>query len=367
VTNSVALSEALSEALSGAASQLPPLTVSSSLTAFRLDLPAVLTTAVALWLYLGGVHRLRSDGRRWSILRTVAFVAGLVVVLIATCGFFGVYAHVLFWAYTLQVCLLLIVAPLLIGAGNPIALSTAASGESGRRGLARAARSPLLRVARAPGVGPAVLIAVTAVVFFSPAMEWSLRSTAGYHVLHAVLLIAGLVLALPITDESVSFSSNAYAAMLGLGVIEFLLDAVPGIVLRLQNHVISAGYWLTTGRTWGPSPLADQRLAGSWLWFFAEAGDLPFIAALLVAWVRSDAREARSIDAALDRAHPLPADSCDVVGPGPDGARPDPDQGVLMRPWWESDPSVFGEERARRSGWTQPDPDRPAPPRPDQE
>jgi putative membrane protein len=354
----------ISVPLAGAASQPAPLTMSSSLTAWRLDAPAALTTAVALWLYLRGVHRLHSGGRRWPVLRTVAFVAGLVVVLIATCGFFGVYAHVLFWVYTLQVCLLLVVAPLLIGAGNPIALSTAAAGESGRRGLARAARSPLLRLARAPGVGPAVLIAVTAGVFFSPAMEWSLRSTAGYHLLHAVLLVAGLVLALPITDESVALSSNAYAAMLGLGVIEFLLDAVPGIVLRLQNHVISASYWLSTGRTWGPSPLADQRLAGSWLWFFAEAGDLPFIAALLVAWVRSDAREARSIDAELDRAHPVPVERGEAVAPGPDGARPDPDQGILMRPWWESDPSVFGEARARRSGWTQPDSDRPTPPEP---
>src|SRR5664279_2492222 len=103
-----------SVALADAASQLPPLTARSSLTAWRFDAPAVLATAVALWLYLGGVRRLRSDGRRWSVLRTVAFVAGLVVVLIATCGFFGVYAHVLFWAYTLQVCLLLVVAPLLI-------------------------------------------------------------------------------------------------------------------------------------------------------------------------------------------------------------------------------------------------------------
>jgi putative membrane protein len=356
-----------SATFAGAASALQPLTPAGSVTAWRFDAPAVLTAAAALWLYGRGVRGAGRNGNRWSVLRTVSFGAGLIVVLIATCGFFGVYAHLLFWVYTLQVCLLLVVAPLLLGAGNPIALAAAAASESGRRRLSRAGRSPLLRLARAPGVGPAVLIAVTAVVFFSPAMEWSLRSWYGYQLLHAVLLAAGLILALPITDDSVSLSSNAYAAMLGLGVIEFLLDAVPGIVLRLQNHVISAGYWLSTGRTWGPSPLADQRLAGSWLWFFAEAGDLPFIAALLVAWVRSDAREARSIDAALDRAHPVAASRPDAATAArAPGVRAEPEQPVLMRPWWESDPSVFGEARARRSGWTGPEPDQSAPPTPDQ-
>jgi putative membrane protein len=352
-------------ALAIAALSLRPPTLAGGLTAWRFDAPAVLTVAVAVWWYAQGVRRVRRGGQQWSPLRTVTFATGIVVVLIATCGFFGVYAHVLFWAFTLQVCLLLLVAPLLLGAGNPVALMTAAAGASGRRRLERAGRSPLARLARAPGVGPLLLIAVTCVVFFTPVMEGSLRSSLGYHALHAVLLGAGLVLALPITDDSVALSSNAYAAMLGLGVIEFLLDAVPGIALRLQNHVISPGYWLSTGRTWGPTPLADQHLAGSWLWFFAEAGDLPFIAALLVAWIRSDAREARAIDAALDRAHPVVAVAAgrNAAEPGRDEADAE-DPGLLLRPWWESDPSVFGEERARRSGWSPPESDRPESDRP---
>jgi putative membrane protein len=343
-----------------------PLTPGGALSEWRFDGPAVVLSCAALWWYRWSAQRVRRQGRTWPVLRTVAFLAGVAVVLIATCGFLGVYAHLLFWIYTLQVCLLLLVAPLLLGAGNPVALAMAAADEQGRDRLQRAGSSPPMRLARAPGVGPLLMIAVTVGVFFSPVMEWSLRSSTGYHVLHLVLLTAGLILALPITDESVALSSNAYAAMLGLGVIEFLLDAVPGIALRLQSRVISPTYWLTTGRSWGPSPLADQRLAGSWLWFFAEAGDLPFIAALLVAWVRSDAREARSIDAALDRAHPgSPAAGLDPARTGPAVANPEQDQGLLLRPWWESDPSVFGEARARRSGWTGPTSDDRAAPPPD--
>jgi len=325
-----------------------PLTLGRAVTTWTVDLPALLLVLAAGLYYLRAVRRVRRSGAGWPVRRTVSFCSGLAIVLIATCGVFGGYGHVLFWIYTLQVCLLLLVAPLLLGAGNPVALAHAAAGERAGELLGRAGRSRLLRVARAPGVGPLLLILVTAVVFFTPTMEWSLRSAAGYQVVHLVLLTAGLVLVLPITDEAVTLSSMAYAAMLGLGMVEFLLDAVPGIVLRLQNQVLSPTYWLHTGRTWGPGPLADQHLAGSWLWFFAEAGDLPFLAALVLAWVRSDAREARSIDAALDSAAATPPPRHDPAG------EPAPAE-ELMRPWWEVDPSVFGEDRARRSGWTGPD------------
>jgi hypothetical protein len=121
----------------------------------------------------------------------------------------------------------------------------------------------------------------------------------------------------------------------------------------------------------------DQHLAGALLWFFGEAGDIPFLVAAMVAWIRADNREAARLDRALDDAAALDnavraqasgpsAARPDVAGPGADGSGGDAACEVPMtpdsagrprfcRPWWETDASVFGEDRARRYGW------RPAP------
>jgi cytochrome c oxidase assembly factor CtaG len=108
--------------------------------------------------------------------------------------------------------------------------------------------------------------------------------------------------------------------------------------------------------------LDDQHLAGGMLWFFGEAADLPFLVIAMIAWIRVDAREADRIDRALDlaSAEPVaatagtPATGTPATGiPWGEGDGPAATTApVLDRPWWETDAGVFGEERARRYGWT---------------
>ena len=333
-----------------------PLSVASALTSWQLDVPAVLLVLAAAAGYLAAVRRVRRGGTVWSPLRTTAFFAGLVLVVVSTCSFVGVYERRLFWVFTLQVCLLLLVAPLLLGAGGPVGLVAAVRRHGqGDGGPDDAGRPLVLRVLGAPGVGPLVLIVVTVLVFFTPLLETALRHPVALHAVQLVLLVVGLVMALPVTDEGMRLSSLGYAALIGMGFVEFLLDAVPGIALRLHGGVLAAGYWTALHRGWGPSPLADQHLAGGMLWFFGEAGDLPFLVMAMVAWIRVDAEEAARIDHALDLAEtPTVVRTGQVTG----GAVPSDEtdapgaQAELERPWWETDAAVFGEARARRYGWS---------------
>ena len=102
-----------------------PLTAVSALATWTLDVPAVVAVIAAAALYAGGVGSARRAGGRWPALRTAAFAAGLVLIALAACSFVGVYAHVLFWVSVVQACLLLLVAPLLLGAGAPLSLAAA--------------------------------------------------------------------------------------------------------------------------------------------------------------------------------------------------------------------------------------------------
>lgn len=287
---------------------MTPLTASSAFTSWRAD-PVGIAAAVLLAVgYLFLVRRIRDRGEQWPRRRTfVLLFAGSGSLLLVTCSFLGVYASQLRWVAVIQAGLLILLVPPLIGAGAPVAL------------WQRWRPSPpawWARVLRVPGLGPLVIIATTSALVFTPWLGWSVSGPLPRAVTLVVLLMAGLVLALPVTDEGAQTSSLAYAAMLGLGLIEFLLDALPGLVLRLNTHVGAAGHWTALNLPWGPTPLADQHLAGDWLWFLAEAGDLPYLIILIAAWIRSDSREAARQDAELDLI--------------------ETDENGMMRPWWQN-------------------------------
>jgi cytochrome c oxidase assembly factor CtaG len=303
--------------------QLAPLTAGAAATSWWLDPVGIVVAGVLGSGYALGVTRVRGRGAGWPLGRSLTFLLGGVgSILLTSCSFLGVYAPVLRWVAVVQACLLLLVCPLLIGLGAPIALLQAARPAAAGAGPAwwRRPGRALWGLLRGAGVAPLVILAVTALLVFTPWLGWSVATTGARALTMVVLLGAGLVLALPITDEGARLGSLAYAAMLGLAIVEFLLDAVPGMVLRLNSHLLLAGHWVAVSRSWGPSPLADQQLAGDWLWFFAEAGDLPFLLILIVAWIKADAREASIQDAVLDQ---LALDEGQADG--------------LMRPWWQTE------------------------------
>ena len=78
----------------------------------------------------------------------------------------------------------------------------------------------------------------------------------------------------------------------------------------------------------------------------SELVGLPALLVLLSAWVRSDAEQARDVDAGLD-----------VIGAAEAAARPLPHDGIaaaaggpVQRPWWEVDAGPLAD-RAARYGW----------------
>lgn len=295
-----------------------PLTAARAATTWRPDPTGLLLSLLLITAYLVCARRVADRGDSWPAGRTAGFVfGGAGSLLLATCSFLGVYAPVLRWVAVIQAATVMLVCPLLFGLGSPVALLKAA-----RPGRAMPRAGVLtLRTLGAPGIGALIVLAVLPLLVFTSWLGWAQQGTGPHAVTVVALLSAGLPLALPVTDRGAQISSLAYAAMLGLGVIEFLLDAVPGMVLRLDNHLLAAGHWLTVNRSWGPTPLADQHLAGDWLWSLAEIGDLPFIIILAVAWIRSDTREATAEDALLDQI------GAEWEIPGQPG---------MMRPWWQT-------------------------------
>jgi putative membrane protein len=313
----------------------PAPTLSAAWEVWWFDPLIALVVVAAGAAYLWGMAAVRRRGRRWPLGRAVAFfVLGLGGLAVTGLGWPAVYARVLFSVSALQLVLLLMVVPLLLALGRPVELALAASGEAGAARLRRVLDSRAARVFTIPVVSPLLLAVVPFAVFFTGWYPAVLRHPAIGSLTDVVLLAIGLAVLVPLWEAGTIAAQVPYAIALLFGFIELLADAVPGIVIRLDTHVIAAAQ---PARAWGLSLLHDQQLGGDLLWCIGEAIDVPFLALLAVQWYRSDARQAAQVDRVLDAA------TEPVQGPAIIGV---PDDG-MTRPWWEQDASVFGD-RARQ-------------------
>ena len=300
-------------------------------------------TTALLALLLAGVLL---GGRRapaWSWGRLVPLGAGLLLSVIAVDAWPGVYARSLLSVLVSQQLTLLLIAPVLIAFGRPA---------EPLRTLGLRLPSPVAAVHRRLGhplLGPILVPLVTALLYFSPLLDVAVRSRMGADALHVGLLVVGAVVAAPLARDDLGASSLGVGLVLFVGLIELLVDAIPGIALRLASGTLGPVSTLAGSRDWGPTAYHDQQLGGSILWAVAELVDLPYLFIVLRQWIRADAREAVLVDReldrkALERRARRPVTVQEATG---ESAEPDRDP-----PWWEQDASVFDDHRARGLGNT---------------
>jgi putative copper resistance protein D len=180
-----------------------------------------------------------------------------------------------------------------------------------------------VRVLGHPALALLYVPVVTGVLFFGGVGELALRSTAAGWLLHVVLVVVGAAIALPLLDVDDARTSLAVGAAVALSTIELLIDAVPGIVLRLETH-LEMPFFALHRPVWSASWLADQQTSGAILWTVAELLDIPFLVLAIRQWMRVERNETRRIDAELDRT-------------AVEGVRP-----PTSRPWWLDDPALRG-------------------------
>jgi cytochrome c oxidase assembly factor CtaG len=281
---------------------------------------------VAAVLVAGYAYGLRRVGGPWPRGRIAVFGLGIVLLVWTSSGFPQVYAHSLYWMWTAQTLALWLVVPIVILAGHPIQLARAISGPAGR--FDRVLGSAPIRVLANPIVGPGLVPVLSAVLFFGPLPTWAIQWAGVGWALHVVLLVVGAGMVLPLIGLDEEASSLAVGLALAIGSFELVLDALPGIILRLHNGLVTGFFDHRAQHSWTPIAQHDQRTAGAILWCLAELIDLPFIVLVFRRWLRADARDAAQVDAVLD-AERAARQALDH------DAEPEGDV-----PWWLSDPSM---------------------------
>jgi putative membrane protein len=300
--------------------------------------PVAIVAAIGLAVWYGqAVLALARTGRPWPRSRSMLFGIGLALFVWTTCGFLEAYVTSLFWVWTTQTLVLLLIVPLLLMFGQPLQLARLRSGHAGR--VHRLLRSGVGRFLANPLVGPALVPLLSAALFFGPLPAWAVQVAPLGWLLDLLLVAVGAAIILPLVDADEDPSSLAVGLALAIGSFELVLDAVPGIALRLHAGLVTSYFDQRADHPWSPAALHDQQIGGAVLWCVAELIDLPFLLLVFRRWLRADARDAAAADAVLEAER---AARAGLRGTDPAGDLPaDTDA-----PWWLSDPAM--QHRLRR-------------------
>jgi putative copper resistance protein D len=260
-----------------------PLWGSALVTSWQLDAIALAVIVLAATLYLTGVALvpLRSSGERWPVSRTAAFLAGLVVCVIATNGSIAVYDQVLFSAHMLGHLALVMVAPALLMAGRPLRLVRASSPPRRRARLARVFTGRVLSLLTAPPVALATYTAVIVGSHLTGLMDVIMRNTWAGQVEHLVYLLAGCqFFALVVGDEAIRWRLGSPARWLLLA-IAMAVDTFTGIVLMQGTGAVRV-----LPSALHVNALADTRTGGAIMWFGGDAIMAAVMIVLVIDYLR---------------------------------------------------------------------------------
>jgi putative copper resistance protein D len=251
-------------------------------------LPAI--AALALWwLGLRRVNALH-PGHPVPRRRTAAWVLGIVALLVALDSGIERYDTTLFWVHMVQHLLLILVAPILLLAAGPVTmLLRASSADTRRRWLLPVLHSRPIRVLAFPVVAWLLFAGVMWASHFSPLFDAALESEWVHRLEHALFLGSALLFWWPaIGPDPSPWRLRPAGKVLYVG-LQMPQNTFLAVAITMASAPLYAHY-TTTGRTWGPTPLEDQQIAGGIMWL---GGDLAFLAvvfALIWLWMRDEER-----------------------------------------------------------------------------
>ena len=273
------------------------------LLAWQLEAHVLLPVLGVALLYrwaVGVVNRAHPDNPVPRY-RVVAWYLGLFVLLIALASPIATYDTTLFAAHMIQHLLMVMVAAPLLAIGAPITLLLrVASPDARQRYILPVLHSRVVRILAFPVIAWIVFAAVMWATHFSSLFDAALDNDFIHLAEHALYLGTALLFWWPVVGADPSpwrLPHPARVAYLFLGMPQssFLGLAIFSAPEPLYSH------YVTLSRTWGPTPLQDQQMAGGLMW---AGGDAAFLIAMVVAlwvWLRAEERAGKLADAKLDR------------------------------------------------------------------
>lgn len=279
-----------------------PPTAASLLLGWTLEPLPTLGIAVALIVWWRLVRRVDAAHPAHPVprRRSVAFGLGMAAIAVALQSGIGAYDTTFFSVHMVQHVLLTFVAAPLIALSGPVTLLLrAATPDARRRWILPVLHSRVLRVAAFPVVSWLAFAAVMWASHFSPLFDAALEDPLAHDLEHGLFLGTALLFWWPVVAVDpapwrMPYPARALYVFLQMPQNTFLAVVLLGATSVLYPHYAS------TGRTSGPTPLADQGTAAGIMWIVGDVVFLVAILAIIAAWMRAEARDADRTDRRAD-------------------------------------------------------------------
>jgi putative copper resistance protein D len=278
---------------------LPPLTGSRWFTSWQPDRVAETLIVALAALYLAGVVAVsRQRSRRWPVLRTASFLAGLGVIVLATSSSIAVYDMAMFSAHMLGHLALVMVAPPLLVAGRPMTLALHATRNPWHGRIRRVVRSRALALWFCPPVALAAYTIVIVGTHLTGLMNEIMSHPWAGQVEHVAYLVVGYqFFALVVGDEPLRWRLSMPAKLLLLAVA-MAVDTFTGVILLQTTQAIEMG-----GAS--PShvdPLTETHLGGAIMWVGGDGIMAAVMILVAISWFRRPEYRRRSSRSWLEQA-----------------------------------------------------------------
>jgi len=268
---------------------LPQFGLSAALTHWQFAPVVTGLAVIAVGLYGWGVIRVgkRHPARPWPAWRTCLFATGLGVIVLATQSGIGTYDDVLFYDHMVQHLLLLMVAPPLLIAGQPLTLLLHASRNPLHTWAKRVLRSRVASFLTWPVFGAAVYGLAVAAVHLSALANLIDRNQTAHNAEHGLFVLVGYLFFLPILGREPIRWRLSYPVRFVILVLLMPVDTFTGIALG-YGSVGSPGVPTGPRPAWAPSPVSDVHLGGAVMWVGGDGIMLALMMLVFWMWSRDE-------------------------------------------------------------------------------
>jgi putative membrane protein len=277
----------------------PTPTLPGVLFLWSFDPTIVLPLALAAAGYLWAVRAVDAahPNNRVPRKRIVAWLAGLIVIEVALQSPIEAYDTTLFSDHMVQHVLLTIVAAPLLALGAPITLLLRfARPETRRRWILPILHSRVTKVISFPVVTWILFAGYMWLAHFSPLFEWSLENPVVHQAEHVGFLATALLFWWPAVNADPSPWRMRHPTRLVYTFLQMPQNTFLGLTIYSATVPLYP-YYLNLARSWGPSVLDDQQIAGGIMWI---SGDVVFMTAIMLilrGLLRNEERGAKANDA----------------------------------------------------------------------
>jgi putative copper resistance protein D len=267
------------------------------LTDWRLDLLfGPLCCALAAG-YVLAIRRIRARGEPWPVLRTICWLAGCLLLLLATCAGIGRYASAMFSIHMLRHMLIGMVVPVLLASGGPITLLQRAFPDiPGRCSLpgvpawcAMLRDTQLMRFLTHPAVTLLLFAGSPFVLYDTSLFDQAVRFHWAHQAIDVYFLFVGYLFAWITVGSDPAPHRLPSLARVGLLLAAMPADVIFAAVVLNTHRIIGNGagsfnFYQALDLPWVSSLASDQHAAGLIALVVGEIALLGALAALLPRW-----------------------------------------------------------------------------------